>query len=399
MIYDIIIIGAGPAGMSAAITAARNKKRVCLIEHKERVGKKILSTGNGKCNITNMNISRECYFSSSDKDFYKVIEKFGPDDVRNFFMSMGLVTKSKNGYVYPNSEQASSVLDALRFELDNYSIDVMTDTDIHSITMKNNIFNLSTGKGKHLCAKKLIVAAGSKCAPKTGSDGSGYDIAGNFGHRIVKVIPALVQIICKEGFFKEIQGVRTDAIINVYDNDTIIASERGELQLTAYGISGIPVFILSRTIKRIIDLGHKPYVIIDLVPDLSENDLENIIKNIKLHNSNIDMSVVLGGIINKKLANLIAKITKNMSIVHVAHTIKNFKATPTDTNGFDNAQVCAGGVSLDEINLDTMESIKVPNLYFAGEILDVDGKCGGYNLQWAFSSGVLAGKSASERDI
>lgn len=395
MIYDIIVIGAGPAGMAAAISAAQKGAKVCIVEHKDRVGKKILSTGNGKCNITNMNISPGCYNSSSDADFYSVIERFNPEDVRSFFMSMGLLTKEKNGYVYPNSEQASAVLDTLRYRLEDMNIHTLTDTEVKKI-VHNDLYNVNTADNT-IRGKSLIIATGSKCAPKTGSDGSGYKLAKNMGHTIVPVIPALVQIICRESFFKELQGIRCEALISVYVKNKMIVSEKGELQLTASGISGIPVFCLSRHIKRLLDEKKQPYVVIDFMPSYNKERLYEIINNISSISKTRAMNEILGGILNKKLANLITKLAKNKDAGEIVRLIKNFKVTPADTNGFDNAQVCAGGVSLDEVKLSTMESKIVKNLYFAGEILDVDGKCGGYNLQWAFSSGYLAGKSAAEK--
>lgn len=395
MIYDIVVIGAGPAGMTAAITAAEKGSRVCIIEHKDRVGKKILSTGNGKCNITNMSISQKCYNSSSQRNFYNVIERFNPEAVRNFFMSIGLLTKEKNGYVYPNSEQASAVLDSLRYRLNDVNVHILTDTNVKKITYRDSY--VITTDSNTINAKKLIIAAGSKCASKTGSDGSGYELAKSMGHKIVPVIPALVQIICRESFFKELQGIRCEALISVYSDGKVIISEKGELQLTASGISGIPVFCLSRHIKRLMDEKKQPYVSIDFMPSYSEAEVCEIIEKISSVSKGRTMNDILSGMLNKKLANLLAKLSNGKSIKYIAHLIKNFKVIPADTNGFENAQVCAGGVSLDEIDLNTMESEIVKNLYFAGEVLDVDGKCGGYNLQWAFSSGHLAGISAAEK--
>ena len=243
--------------------------------------------------------------------------------------------------------------------------------------------------------------------PVTGSDGSGYDFAKKFSHHIVDVIPALVQIKCREKFFKELAGIRTKATVTVTDKAVKVVGDSGELQLTEYGISGIPVFQVSRHIKRLSDKGNDVKVHINFMPGYSTKTVKGMVHNIFSHNRKLDPVTALNGLLNKKLALVLVKnttIDRGKSCGEITETqteelvrnIIDFTVTPYDTNGFDNAQVCAGGVNLDEINLNTMESRLVKNLYFAGEILDVDGKCGGYNLQWAFSSGYLAGISAGK---
>ena len=401
MKYDTIIIGAGPAGMTASITAALKGVKVCLLEHRDRVGKKILSTGNGKCNLTNINTDRSCFHSSSSKDYFRIIESFGPEDIIEFFKSMGMLTINKNGYIYPRCEQASVVLDTLRSELDRLNIPIHTDTgEIKAVSEKDG-FKISFS-GKTLSCKKLILACGSKCAAKTGSDGSGYVLAKAFGHSVIKVIPALVQLICKDNFYKELQGVRTDALLKLTLDGRIVATEAGELQLTGYGISGIPVFQLSRTVKRLLDKGRNPVIHIDFAKDCSEDELYTCLLDYVLKYKNNELCQAVSGIVNKKLANVIVKECglkpsakcsdiDSKTIHRIVSVIKDFSVYPKDTNGFDNAQVCAGGINLDEVNLATMESELCKGLYFAGEILDVDGKCGGYNLTWAFASGKLAG--------
>ncbi len=400
MRFDTIIIGAGPAGMTAAIFAARKGLKVCLVEHEDRVGKKILSTGNGKCNITNLNMSPEWYYTGRKENFYSVIEQFMPENIIDFFGELGVLTTNKNGYIYPRSEQASMVLDSLRTELIRLNITVYTGAGNATIT-HSDIFTVKFGD-KAITSNKLILACGSKCAPKTGSDGSGYRYARDFGHSIIKVIPALVQLICKESFYKELQGVRCQAKLSVMVDNQCITTEQGELQLTGYGISGIPVFQLSRVVKRILDKGRTPVIKIDFISEYTNRELHNFISGVANNHPDMELSMALSGILNKKLANVIIKecnlkpslkcIDVNSdNITRLVNLIKTFNVIPKDTNGFDNAQVCAGGVDLGEINLDTMESKLVKGLYFAGEILDVDGKCGGYNLTWAFASGKVAG--------
>lgn len=403
MKYNTVILGAGPAGMMAAITAASKGLKVCLLEHQDRVGKKILSTGNGKCNLTNLEISPDCFHSNSNADYFSVISNFPPESIIDSFKEMGMLTISRNGYIYPRSEQASVVLDTLRNEIDRLKIKVMTSATDCAVKYADNQY-IITFNGQTITSDKLIIACGSKCAPKTGSDGSGYTYAKNFGHTIIKVIPALVQLICKENFYKELQGVRTDACLSVTAGQELVIRESGELQLTGYGISGIPVFQISGIVKRLIDNKKNPMVHIDFAREYTDKDLYNYLINSVRKHELAEISQILSGVLNKKLANVIIKecnikpslkcgnLTSD-NIRRIVNKIKNFIVIPKDTNGFENAQVCAGGVNIDEINLNTMESRLQKGLYFAGEILDVDGKCGGYNLTWAFASGRLAGDS------
>ena len=403
MKYNTIIIGGGPSGMMAAITAAGHGRKVCLLEHQDRIGKKILSTGNGKCNLTNYKISPCCYHSDCNEDYFSVIQQFPPEKIVEFFGGLGILTMSRNGYVYPRAEQASTVLDVLRNTLDSMKIQTFTGCKDIRVSYENNLYKV-TYADKTIISDKLILACGSKCAPKTGSDGSGYKLAKSLGHTIVPVIPALVQLICKENFYKELQGVRADAELKVIVNRECAAQEEGELQLTGYGISGIPVFQISRTVKRLIDNKMYPMIHIDFAREISHKELISFLMKSSEKNKDSDIVQLLSGVINKKLANVIVKECGikpsvkcgNLSsdnFKRIVTKIKDFVVIPKDTNGFDNAQVCAGGVNLDEINLNTMESKIQPNLYFAGEILDVDGKCGGYNLTWAFASGKLAGEN------
>lgn len=403
MNYDVIVIGAGPAGIMAAITAARKGAKTALLEHNDRIGKKILSTGNGKCNMTNLRLDKTCYRSDSGTDYFQAFSQFGPQDTIKFFEDMGMITKNKNGYVYPNSEQAASVLDVLRFEVEAQHIDVICECKIISCT-KERRFRIKSDKETYI-SDSLIVACGSKAYPKTGSDGSGYDIAKSFGHKIIRVIPALVQLRCQENFFREISGVRTDAQVSLIHDGNIVASDRGELQLTDYGISGIPVFQVSRYAADLIYSNKECYADIDLLPDMSINQVKELIhKAVSVRPERV-LPEAMTGILNKKLLNMLIKNAgiplnrpcgevRKDKIDRLAQMVKKLRVTINQVNGFDNSQVCAGGVSLSQINTASMESTIINKLYFAGEILDVDGICGGYNLQWAFTSGYIAGMNS-----
>lgn len=403
MKYDIVVIGGGPAGIMSAIHAAEKGAVVCIIEHMDRIGKKILSTGNGKCNLTNMVMTPDCYRSESEEAYFHVAESFSPAELREFFYKAGLVTKEKNGYVYPFSEQASAVLDVLRHELARLGIHIMTETEVKSVE-KGYVIHTDKGTVK---SKALIIACGSKCAPKTGSDGTGYALASSMGHSVITPVPALVQIRCKEKVFREIAGVRTEAAVTLIVNGREIISDRGELQLTDYGISGIPVFQISRYIKRSVDRNENPVVRINFMPQFGRKELNGMIACLVKHNPVLEIQYSLNGILNKKISAAVLKkagidinrpcrTVSSSDIDKISEIITDYRVTPVDTNGFENAQVCAGGVALTQVDMCTMESRLCKNLYFAGEILDVDGKCGGYNLHWAFASGRLAGNSAAE---
>lgn len=401
---EIVIIGGGASGLMAGITAARNGGRVTILEHKDRVGKKILSTGNGKCNITNLEQGINKYRGEDPGFAVKLLEKFGVQETLRFFGSLGILPKNRNGYIYPNSEQAASVLDVLRMEAEHLGITVVCQTDVKAIKKEQGKFNIQTSTGKY-SGSGLIIAAGSKAAPVTGSDGSGYRIAENFGHRIIAPVPALVQLRAEEAFFKSLAGIRTEAEIRLYIDGREAASEKGELQMTDYGISGIPVFQISRFAARGLEAKKRIHVDIDFMPEMEESvvlsHLSTRIKNCPYKTAEEMMT----GLLNKKLCAVLLRQAgislhmdsssiKKEQIAELAKRIKRFRVTIKDTNSFTNAQVCAGGVDTSQLDESTLESKIVSGLYFAGEIIDIDGTCGGYNLQWAWTSGYVAGLSS-----
>ncbi len=404
MKYDVIIIGGGPAGMMAAIAMCDSSLKTAIIEHGDKVGRKILVTGNGKCNLTNMNMGRDCYNSDSDGAFYDVIENYDPNWLIGKFCDMGMLTRERDGYVYPASEQASTVLDTLRNAVNKAGCDVISESNVKlasRISDREKGFIVSTDKGEYTC-DKLILACGSKCYSKTGSDGFGYKLARYFGHRIIDVIPALGPIECSENFFPALKGVRAKGKITI--SGYVNLSDRGEIQFTEYGISGIPVFQLSRHIIRAINMGEDIEVELDLYPDHAEELVKMYLD--KFRSTAEDVTMLLNSMINKKLAVVIANRCKikpsapaaslsDSDLDKLCDMIKHFKVSPVEGRGYDMAQVCAGGVDLEEIDTSTMESLKCKGLYICGEMLDVDGICGGYNLHWAFASGYLAGLAAA----
>lgn len=403
----IAIIGGGASGMAAAIAAKREnpKASVQIFEHKDILGKKILSTGNGRCNLTNEFMELSCFRSDSPEKILPVIEQFSERDTLKFFHELGIMTKSRNGYIYPRSDQAGSVLDVLRLELVRLGIELHVNTHVKEVSSAKKGFRIHI-EGKNYLCDKVIVAAGSKAAKVLGSDGSGYQIAKSFGHRLVPVVPALVQLKVKNFPFAKASGVRTDAKVTAFVNGIPQSFDTGELQITAYGISGIPVFQISRYIAKAL-YEHKPAVVeVDFMPQMTEEEFLSFLLKRKISQKHLNTSEFLIGIFNQKLiprllelsgikTNIKTDTLNDQMLKRLVHTCKHTMLTISDTNGFDNAQVCAGGVSLDEINIDTMESIYEKGLYFTGELLDVDGICGGYNLQWAWATGMIAGKHAA----
>lgn len=400
--YDVVIVGAGASGLIAAITAARQGSSVLVIEQKDKAGKKILATGNGKCNFTNLVQSQECYRSDDSAFAMKVLSCFDVQDTIRFFEKLGIYTKEKNGYLYPNSEQSASVVQVLLMECKRRKVSFVYHTSVTMIR-KPNYTIITTGATYY--GKRLILATGGCASPKLGSDGSGYTIAKSFGHTIIKPLPALVQLKSNEKYCKIISGVRTIATVTVYAENHIIAKEAGEILYTDYGISGIPIMQVSRFVAKAIDQNQRVYVTMDHLPNRTRNELFIHIKERVHQNPHKTIEETMVGLFNHKLSYIMmkqahidpTKKSPNISkdeIEALVEQMKEFRMTISETNTFDHAQVSAGGVSTEEIDENTMESKLSKNLFLTGELVDVDGTCGGYNLQWAWSSGYLAGITA-----
>lgn len=395
---DIVIIGGGAAGLAAAITAARRNKKVTIIERNEKCGKKLLITGNGKCNYWNKNQDLSHYHSSNKELLKQIINKENEKKVLSFFDSLGIIPKIKNEYYYPITGQASTIEHALIYEAKKLNIEIINNITVTKI-IKNDFFIINPEK-EHIKTKKIILASGSKAAPKTGSDGLGYELAKSLNHNIITPKPSLVQLKGEEPYFKKWNGIRTDVTLALYEDNKLIKKENGEIQLTDYGISGIVTFNLSGHIAKNIDK-HEEKIIINFMPWLKENPHKWLKKQIEI--LDLPVSETLERILNYKLINILLKKaeikTNNWNKItdkdfsNLIRTLTNFELIITSTNSFDKAQVCSGGIPLTEINLKTMESKETKDLYLAGEIIDVDGDCGGYNLGFAWISGIIAGEN------
>lgn len=384
---SIAVIGGGASGLAAAIVAARKGASVTIFEKNTRVGKKILSTGNGRCNFTNINIDLEKYNSAFVKD---ALDKFSPKDAVAFFAEIGLLSREEDeGRVYPLSGQAAAVLDVLRLEAERLFVAVRTEFDVVEITKKGEGFFVVSKTGERHFADKVIVATGGMAAPKSGSAGDGYKLLEKLGHTITELKPSLVQIKTS----KSIQGVRAYGRVTLRNGK----SEIGEIQFNNYGLSGIPVFGISKYAKK------GETVFVDLMPDYSNEEVIEILKKRPVQT----METFMTGILNKSLGQMLLKecgispLSKKSDelseteIKKIAEMLKCWKFEITGVMPWDNAQVTSGGISLLEINPETMESKLVKNLYITGELMDIDAPCGGFNLHWAWASGFVAGSEAA----
>lgn len=408
MSRKIAVVGGGAAGMMAAIQAAASGAAVSLYERGDRVGKKILSTGNGKCNFSNEKMGPEYYHGSGATIWEAVYSAFDTAQTKDFFASLGMRIKERDGYLYPASEQASTVLDLLRYELERQHIMIHTETKIKEIYQEKGQFIL---KPSGETCDAVILACGGSAAPGTGSDGNGVLLAKKLGHTIVPVVPALTALRCQESFFKQVAGVRCDASLVLRAAGKKICRERGELQLTDYGISGIPTFQISRHASYALQEKKPVTVTISFLPDYDEIACASFFQARLAVHGQEEMERFLTGIVNKKINQLLLKLSgigqkesanevSEASFRRLWKLYCGLEVTVTGVNPFDKAQVSAGGVDCGEVTTGLM-SKKIPGLYFAGEILDIDGVCGGYNLQWAWSSGAVAGRaaaSAGEKD-
>lgn len=410
MIYhDNIIVGGGASGLMAAIVAKDLGKDVAIVESTDRVGRKILTTGNGRCNISNAKVASPFinYHSQNDNFYNFCLENFNIEDTKNLFLALGLpLTQLENGRLYPQSFQASSVVDILRLALEEKNIPVYTNCKVETIH-KNKCFNLSTNNEEHplFTCNKVVLACGGKSAVKTGSDGSGYGLAKKLGHSVIPTLPAIVQLKLKYDHLKGLSGIKFDGTASVVVNNEIIRCEKGEILFTDYGISGPPILQISRIASKSLYEKKNVKIVVDMMPESSQDDIDNFIYGHLAMLSHRSISNALIGVINKKLIPIFLKDIGIQSIHTpcceldwkytdlIAKRLKKWEFECIDTNGFNSAQLTQGGINTKEVDNKTLESKITKGLYFCGEILDVNGDCGGFNLQWAWSSGALIGNS------
>ena len=400
----IYIVGGGASGMVAAIQARTKENEVILLEKNDRVGKKILATGNGKCNLGNENLSVDCYYSKNRSFVEQVLKRYDTESTISFFASLGLKIRSKNGYLYPYAEQASAVLDVLRMELERQKIRVETGVQITDCTplKKKRGYLLKASDDRSYEADRVILACGGPASLKEGGK-EGYGMLQKLGLKTYPLVPGLVQLRTDDKERKAMSGVRCQASLRLFVDGTLKGQEQGELQLTDYGISGIPVFQLSRIAAYALKERKRVTVQIDFAPEYAYDEIVTYLLKQQKARKEQNVDELLTGFLNKKLNPVLLKkcqiagsrksgSLQNKEIKQLAGLYKNYEVHITDTNPFLNAQVCAGGLAVEEVD-EQMQVKKYPGLFVTGELLDVDGICGGYNLHWAFATGTIAGKA------
>ena len=402
---EIAVIGGGASGLMAAVTAKKSGKEVIILERKDRILKKVLITGNGRCNITNVNANISNYFGKNISSVENILNRFTPQDTMDFFNELGIICNEENrGKVYPLSGQASSVVDALRFEAERLGIKIETEFYVRKIEKDGFKFRIYSEDRKKIEAGRVILVAGGQSYPELGSNGSGFELAKELGHSVTKLSPSIVQLKTEKHQVKGLQGIKTDVAVTAYGDNKKICTYDGELLFTDYGISGNVVF----NISFVMPLYKNVEFEIDFMEKFDYNELYEILKERKRILSHLTMENYFNGMINKKLGQFLSKVSgieklskpvkdlNDSDIRKLCTVLKKYRVKILETTGFKNAQVTAGGVSLDEVNAETLESKIVKGLYFSGEVLDVYGECGGFNLQWAWASGYIAGENSAK---
>mgnify|MGYP002672534616 FL=1 len=426
----IAVIGAGASGMMAAIQAAGKGAEVTCFERKEKIGKKIYATGNGHCNFSNQKMLdptfqiKDGFYTKEPSKVEQALQRIGVRKICTFFEQEGMLIRSREGYLYPYSGQAGTVVELLTRKLKQVNATIFCDVQVLAVKKRpDGRFQLVFQPGEN-CDKKnlrnhtlfdrVILAGGGKAAPALGSDGSGFTLAAGLGHHVTGCRPSLCGVKCEGIFFSEWAGIRTAATVRVLSQDRkeILTENTGEVQLTDYGISGIPTFQVSHVIGEHLNSLHNTESVkengvpleLDFLPDFTEEYLQQQLQT-RLRNTvteSLTLANLFMGMVNSKL---LACILKQKGLqweqrisfpdaTALLQTLKHFPVNATGLNDFTQAQVTAGGVPLEEID-QNFQSLKVPGLFLCGELLDVDGICGGYNLQWAWTSGWIAGESAS----
>lgn len=402
----IVIIGGGASGLAAALSAAKYapSASITLLEGLDRVGKKILVTGNGRCNLTNRQMNPGHYHSSQPELLSALLRQMPPERTLNFFSELGLYCGTEEmGRVYPNARQASAVLDTLLLALTHSGVKVECSAKVQQISKNGSQFQIVTENGRAFRADAVILAAGGRAAPKHGTDGSSFALAKQLGHSYATPFPCLVALKCSDSFVKGLKGIRAQGRVTLLRNGTELGTELGEIQFTDYGLSGIPVFQLSCLPGRAytgVELS------VNLVPGWNLKELVHYLSTRAARYPQETLEQFLPGLVHKKLLYSVMKasglsplsVTASSlhtgQIIRLAETLKDWRFHVTGPLSWDHAQVTGGGVLLEEVASD-FSSLRCPGLFLCGEVLDVVGDCGGYNLHWAWCSGLSAGKAAA----
>jgi len=404
MMYDVMIIGGGAAGLIAACVLSGAGKRVLLLEKQARVGRKLLSTGNGRCNMTNLKAAPENYHGSRAAAA-KALKKCGPQAVLSFFEELGIPTVAdEEGRVYPMSNQAASVLDALRLYADENGCETVTECGVESLQRTKNGFTARCAEGRSFQAKRALVCTGGLAAPKLGACGDGYKMLEALGHASVPKLPAIAALKTPPELVRSLKGQRAECEIALLADGKILRTEKGEVLFSETGVSGIASMQLARACSAAMKAGGRCEVRINFLPGA---DVFALLCDRAEKLPKRAMEDFLNGVVSKRIGMALVKLA-GVEMTRAAGTLrtKELRALAallggwtipvTGVQGFDQAQVTAGGISLSDFDWDTMQSKRTPGLYAAGEMLDVDGDCGGFNLQWAWSSALIAARAMLE---
>ena len=410
-IRPLVVIGAGPAGIMAAISAAEREIEVLLLEKKNQIGGKIPVTGDGKGNLTNVNLKKSYYHSCSPEVVIPALKAFDFQSTCHFFEKLGLkLYIDEKGRVFPYSREALIIQKLLATELKRLKVEVISGIKIEEIRRMGNLFEIIMEHTPSFYARQVILATGGLAAPQLGATGDGYRWAEKLGHHLIPPFPSLVQLTTKVPNFYLLPKIKlAEVILTLFIDEKRLLEKRGDLLFIPHGVSGTAIFALSRAASEALQQGKKVAIQINLVPGLSTEELTTFLHEKKKNFPQQLLSLLLQGILPERLSqfiltslhldlNLTIGLLSEDKIDSLIQNLINFYLPITGTQSWKYAQVTGGGVTVHEVNPETMESKIVPHLYFAGEILDVDGDCGGYNLQWAWSSGYLAGKSAAENN-
>ena len=394
----VVICGGGASGMMAALSAAENKENhVLLLERQARVGRKLLATGNGRCNLTNTDASLEHYHGASPSFARFALGKYTPEEMLAFFRSLGLVcVETAGGRVYPLSDTAGSVLDVLRFALDASGVEVLTGERAVQILFDHGRLRVRTEQ-RNYPTDAVIVACGGRAGGKLGGVADGYELLTALGHHRTALIPSLVPIWTDPEYPRSLKGVRAPAAVQLLREGKQIAESTGEVQFVEKGVSGPAIFDLSRQASKGGELK------MDFLSPLSRAESKALLLQRRTLSPEKEAGTVFAGMLQSRLGLAVVKKTglkpsakigelSDHDLSELAHTAKSFSLRITGTDSFENAQVTAGGMDVNEFDGRTLESRLVPGVFACGEVLDIDGDCGGYNLQWAWASGRLAGR-------
>lgn len=409
-IYDVVIIGAGASGLMTAIKLSEGNKSVAVLDGNSKAGKKLLATGNGRCNLCNMNLSVQ-NFHGDNKYIKSVIEKYPADKIVEEFHKIGIFTMTDSeGRVYPKSLQALAVLKAMTDTLSERKVDIITDFDVENVVKKENKFTAFSADGKKIISKKLVISTGSYASPRLSSKADCYKIAEKLGHSRTKINPVLTRFLTDDKFIKGLSGVRAKCMAKLIADGKEVYSESGEMIFSDKAMSGICLLNLSVHAEKMLNQGKKISISFDYMEDKSEQEIMQILEFIIKNRPNMKCTELLNSVVNMKLGFSIMKksvsdLSRNINTLNkkdlekICKNIKNIAINVKSLDDFKDAQVCAGGIPLCEIDINTMQSKICKSLYFTGEILNIHGDCGGYNLYFAWTTGIIAGKGINNEKI